>query len=119
MESHEMKQLLELVPGMDQYEKEIHVIEKILHDFHLHLQTEQAAVFWNHFISLFARLDHNEQNELECDEQFQASSEAKEAARALKMQLSAIRAFAITEFEEFLLLIYMEKLVEERNENHE
>ena len=119
MESHEMKQLKELVPSISQYENEIHVIESVLHDYHLHLQAEQEAVFWNHFVSLFARIDQNEQNELECDEQFQASADAKAAAQALNAQLSAIRAFAITEFEEFLLLIYMEKLVEERNVNHE
>lgn len=119
MESHEIIQLKELVPSIDQYPNEIKVIEAVLNQHQLQVQAENKAVFWNHFVSLFARIDQNEQNELECDDQFQASQEARLVTKTLVQQLNAIRVFTVTAFEEFLILIYMEKLIEERKENHE
>lgn len=114
MDSIEMNELEQRIKDIGDYRSEVEVIEKFLKDHELPLNEEHRLLFWNHFITLFKRVDQNEMNELDKEESFVAEEEAVKLTEVLHGRLMEIRDFNITEFEEFLLLVYMQMLLDER-----
>lgn len=97
------------------YLNEIECIEKFLKNHNLTISEEDKTVFWNHFVSLFHRVDKNEMDSLEVDLSFEPSVETLLITKLLVVELKTIRKLDITEFEEFLIILYMQKLVDKRS----
>jgi len=110
----EIRKFENQVPAIRNYLTEIDLVEVFLVDNNLVIRDDSKAVFWNHFVELFLRIDGSEMNVLEIDKNFIPSQEALRLTEYLKKSLDNIRKFAITEFEEFLLILYIQKLIEER-----
>lgn len=114
MKELEIRKIENQVPSIRNYLTEINLIEEVLDSNNLIIQDDSKAVFWNHFAELFLRIDSSEMNVLEIDKNFIPSHEALDLTHLLKVSLDKIRIFTLTEFEEFLLMIYIQKLIEER-----
>lgn len=102
-----------------EYKKEVSQIEHFLSRNLLKLDTDLAPVFWNHMLSLLVRIDANEMNDMEIDDNFVPDAEAVDLTTQLGNELSKIRNFDVTKFEEFLLLLYIQRLLEERKKEYE
>ncbi|MBP1920708.1 hypothetical protein [Youngiibacter multivorans] len=119
MDSIEINNLEQHVRDIRNYMLEVEVIERFLEDNLLELKEDHRLLFWNHFITLFKRIDQNEQNNLDKEETFTAEKEAEMLTAKLHDKLMEVRNFKTTEFEEFLVLVYMQMLIDERRKENE
>ena len=115
MKEFEILNLEQNIASIRSYLNEIDCIEKFLTNHNLTISEEDKAVFWNHFVSLFRRVDMNEMDTLEVDLSFEPSVETLLITKLLILELKTLRNFDITEFEEFLIILYMQKLIDKRS----
>lgn len=119
MDELEISVLETQIGNLRKYETEIQLIDKFLKKENLVLKEERKTPFWNHFVQLFSRIDRNEMHALEIDRNFVPEQEAIVLTRALKQEIMKIREFNITEFEQFLILVYIQMLINEREDTLE
>lgn len=115
MKELEIISLEQNIATIRNYLNEIECIERFLKSQDLNIGEEDKAVFWNHFVSLFDRVDKNEMNSLEIDFSFEPSVETLLITKLLISELKVLRNFEITEFEEVLIVLYMQKLIDKRS----
>lgn len=110
MKLEQYQEIKQYVPAVDQYSKEVELIESFFAEKDLEIQ-KTDAVFWNHLITLFERIDKGEQNTDEIDASIdEMSAEAQELTTDFVTYMNAHRPFPISQFEHFLLTIYFEQL---------
>lgn len=114
MDNIELKSLISQIENMEKYEIEVKFIDDFLKSENLRVKEASKGFFWNHFVTLFERIDADEMNTLDIDETFVAEQQAIDLTSKLKNELMKIRKFSVTEFEEFLILIYIQILFNER-----
>ncbi|MGI6510669.1 MAG: hypothetical protein ACOX1L_08890 [Erysipelotrichaceae bacterium] len=104
--------LEETFPDLDNYKTEIDITDKFFKDRGIS-DDKLDQVFWNHMISLWERIDKNEQNDLEIENMEEFSKEAKNLLEEYILEVSKHRNFEINNFEKMLVAIYMQRMQEE------
>lgn len=115
MKEQHYNEIKEHVPSIVHYQKEVQLIEHFFNEKQLNIE-EATPVFWNHVITLFKRIDADEQNHLELDPPEEMSEDAQKLVTEFEEYLDQHRAFDISEFEKYLLTIYFEQLTKNKGE---
>lgn len=74
-------------------------------------------IFWNHIISLFKRIENDEQNNFEVIDDKELKDESLKIANSISDIVEKNFNKKITEFEKFLIQIYAQKAMEGGNDN--
>lgn len=104
--------LEKIFPNLDKYKVEINVTDKFFKDKGIS-EDKLDQVFWNHMISLWERIDKDEQNDLDIENMEEFSDEANKILEDYILELSKHRNFEINDFEKMLVAIYMQRMQEE------
>lgn len=100
----------EIFPNIDDYEVEIFEIESFLKELNVE-EKYLDLVFWNHMISLFERIDTDSQNDMDIEDFDEIHEETKRVTQDLVKRLNVIRQFNITNMENLLINIHIEKML--------
>lgn len=110
-----VEKVKEYFPNIENYSKEINLTEKFFSKIGVD-ESLMDEVFWNHLLSLLERIDTNIQNSLEFSESDEISEKEKDVVKNYIEEMNLIRNFDITDFEKFLLEIYVKKFISEKEE---
>lgn len=105
-----------MVPKINDYQEEIHYIYKFFENYNIDIHSI-PVIFWNHIVTLFERIEKNEQNEMHLDQSVQMSDDAQKFTKEFVEYLNGYTRFSISNFEFYLLTVYFEQIKEGRNDN--
>lgn len=106
------KNISENIENISNYTNEIEKTEKFFVSKKINMNSLDE-VFWNHLITLFERIDSDEQNDFELDKLDEITDKAKKLLDEYIVEMNKIRNFNINEFEKKLLSIYTQRMLQE------
>lgn len=109
MDEEKFKEIEKHVPKINQYLEEVQYVEDFLDEKKLKIN-KTNLLFWNHLITLFERVDENDQNQFDLDEVDELSKESEKLTRSFETYIHKRRAFDLTEFERYLMQVHFEQI---------
>jgi len=110
MKQEKFEQIEKHVTTINQYLDEVKYVELFLEEKEIDIN-KTSVMFWNHLITLFERIDENNQNNLDLEDAETTSTEAQLLTQEFENYLDTYRSFNLTEFEKYLMEIYFEQIL--------
>lgn len=108
MKETQYNEIKEHVASIDQYSKEVELIEAFFESKDINIE-DATVIFWNHLVTLLERVDEDSQNSSEEEPADKMSEEAQQLTDEFQAYLHNHRPFYLTDFEHYLLTIYFEQ----------
>jgi len=110
MKPEKFEEIEEHVNAINDYLDEIEYVESFFEKKKMNIN-DTNVMFWNHLITLFERIDEDDQNNLDLEDVEKPSDEAQLLTKEFEAHLNNYRPFELTKFEKYLMQIHFEQIL--------